>query len=881
MLSALRIFFLSFLFFIFLVLVINVIQVSLAPYRVWLEEYINYILIFLLVILITYWSKLMPTLRTVFRLSRERSDTSVLEPFASIKYLLIILTTGWLLLIFGALQEVDMFAGVNNHPARYGYIGDALILLSLLISIAKLTTPSRSRINEGAFASDDPGSYPAPTASQQQSIKYLKDILANGMPRSIALTGDWGSGKTAVYQHAKKAVSETHDDIIWVDFDPWRYASEEALVKGFYESIAKRLDEEIPGLQNVLHDMIKSVDQLVSKSDSTGIFKAFSNFAGGYMSGDANPDRIIKGLIDREGKRLIIVLDDVERQYDKERTYRALQLVHHAKTMGKDNVQVLCVFEKSTLLNAAPDHMSSREEYLEKFSEIEINVAPPEEFALRAHLEELLDDPKYAMYFPGDFDMKLSAASIRDIKSHRGIIRAFNELLLELKSTSDRVLKLGDHIESGTDAVMYVNYGDRFLMGHLKLKYPLIYRDIAENRSLYTQTKEREEDLRSIFMDQDEVKKERVEKFQRLFEDARLNADQRVSVKELLVDLFPVLSEVFDLSKRHVDTSTLRAQRRIGHRDVLDAYFALTASQDAYQRHEKWINELLKGLKGGSDDELIAMFEQYMSRSREDDSETDSITLLRNELLKTKHKAYQLRAFIAWMRVVLMDDTSNHDDDNRALGRILSAINDIIQRSPIAEKDSLSRSVFENVTLYLKKPYTALLMLLFLLPERQNDYLHDYIADKAFKQGGLYQRVLKWVDNYFFNSEVNVYSDYKYEEWAFITYQWALSIRAQGTTPNELVRGAKTRQDKVSKYLYRTLLKDDRIAHKFIVDRFKRNEDGDGWRVDAETITPHSSFTLLKLANNLIKSRLLTISDREQMIEFKESLEAFRSDLYS
>lgn len=689
------------------VLIANLFSGSLSTYRTWLEANMLVLSVLIFALLFTAWHKLMPTLRTFLKIKHGTGDGGILQKIKANRRLLILLTTSLLLFIF-SVSDTAIFESINKHPARYGYLANAFLFMFILGLIAKISAPDKAVINDGVFVNDDPRDGDKLTESQTQAASYLEEILSNGMPRSVALTGDWGSGKTAVYHKARQEASKSHSDIIWVDFDPWRYASEEALVKGFYETIAKQIDVEIPGFQNAVRSMGKGVDQLISKKDTSGIFQAISGSVKDLASSESSPDGIIKGLLDREGRRLIVVLDDIERQYDAERTYRALQLVHHAKTMGKNNVQVLCIFEKATLLRAAPLHVPSSEEYLEKFSEIEISISPPNETSLRTHLEELINDPSHSKHLPSDFDLNLSPASVRDIKSHRGVVRAFNELLLEFISTNDRNQRLKEETDED-DAITYVNYSDRFLMGHLKLKYPSIFRDIAANRDRYTQPKEREDSIRNMLMDKEELSKKRREELEALFNEAHLNNEQKDTLKDLLVDLFPALSGILNQSNSHVPLPELRTERRVGHRDVLDAYFALTTSQDAYIQHEKWIEELLTDISDADDSELMRRFEKYTENARNDNSETDSITLLRNELLKENHKAYQLRAFRSWMRVVLKDAKAVADDDNRALARILSAINDIEQRSQPEDRVDIGKFVFHKVTDYISKPYIALL----------------------------------------------------------------------------------------------------------------------------------------------------------------------------
>lgn len=862
----------SLFFSVLLIVTVNLMPQSLENLRGWAEQYSMYICLLVVVATLVYWRKLMPTVRTFASINHFEATGDPLARLNSRSKVYVLFLISVMMFIFAVFHELPIWEVLNQHPVRYGYVADIFLAVVILIMIADFAAPTEAQINMSAFAPDNPNGEISPTETQQQAIDHLANIFVSGMPRSVALNGDWGSGKTLVYKLARKDAALTNEEIIWVDFNPWQYASEEALVKGFYETIAKEIDEKIPGLQNTLIKITRSVEQLVSKSDNGNIFQMLSGIVKDVSSVNHTPDEIIKGLIRREGKRLVIVLDDIERQYDSERAFRALQLVHHAKTMGESNVQVLCIFERDALLNAVPPHVPSGQEYLEKFSEIEISLPPPTYTSLKMQLDQLIDSEAYGKLLPKDFSLEINNAIVKDIKSHRGVIRAFNELLLEFYNTKRRIQRLTTKERNKSDEIVtYVNYTDRFVMGHIKLKYPLIYRDIAENRGLYTTPKENEKELRIRFMENKELEERNAKHFKELFANQHLAEEQAETVKELLVSIFPKVYKALDSYSRSVDEAELRQNRRIGHRDVLDAYFALTASQDAYNQHREWMSELLERIEKVGDAKLITRFAAYMQKAEADKSDVDSLTLLRNELLSKRHASYQLRLFRAWLRAVLTyQATSASFDKNRIIGRILSAINDVVMRSPQEGRVALGSYVFEGVTRYLRDPYDALLLLLFLLPQRQNYYMSDYINSNAFrKTGGLYSRVLKWVDNYILTKKINVYRDYP-TEWQFILFQWSLSISVEGTEVNSQVPGSKERLDRANNYIFKLLNKDDRLAVKIIQKMLGGERDGrrleeetEGWQVNNRTLAYLNPQRLRKRIEELLTSKTLTVKERD------------------
>lgn len=823
------------------------------------------------IIVIIYWKNIAPTLRTLFGYQNRDNglDRLVITVLASA-----------LLLLFAAYGEGSMFSAAHLHQARYGYVADFVLLLGSLGLLARFFAPRSPRLDAARYVSDEPKSNKRKlTLTQEEARDVLADILSSGQPRSIALTGDWGSGKTLVYSRARDVVEHKDMNIVWVEFDPWRYASEEALVKGFYESLARTIEAQVAGYQNALREVMFGVNQFISKSDSSGIVQGITSKIDTITSKSAEPDKIIEGLLAREGKRMVVVMDDIERQYERERTYRALQLVHHAKAISS-RLQVISIFEKETLLRAAPLHVKSREAYLEKFSEIEINIPNAEVSWLRSQLEELMNSPDYESYLPEDVELDISPATMKDVGSHRGVIRAFNELLLDYHKTRNRPGGLDQRPVKN----MPVNDADRFAMGHIKLKYPLIYDDIARNRHLYTQAKEEEQTLREMFMQDDEVKAERKRHFDQLFGNADLDNEASDRVKDFLVDIFPVLNSVFNDNQRHLDLDELRENCRIGHRYVLDAYFASVQSQEAFIKSREMVNKLIEQIPKVNDTQMMELFREFMQESRNDKSEMDNETLLRNELKTSKHAAYNARGFRAWLRV-LTSDSFDGDEANRIIGRILSALNDLYLTAKPEDRIAFAEQIFDDIERYAKNPQTILLILLFLIPERGNGYFNQYVQREIQNPDGLFERLLKCVDDYFLQGDHNVFTEFKYEEYSFIVYQWALSIDA-GTRVgiNKDVSDSQERFKHVNEYVFKLLNDDDKLAFNVLKQRFWKKENDTNTnekpelRLDRDSLAPYDLQQLVSLVDKLTKSESLSRTRRRYMRLLLEQLESYISE---
>ncbi len=129
-----------------------------------------------------------------------------------------------------------------------------------------------------------------------------------------------------------------------------------------------------------------------------------------------------------EGKRLVIVIDDIERSFDGERIFRTLQLAHFAKCI--DNVQVVFLCDKDVVLKARPSHFGNPSqdatEYIEKFVEREVVVPSPRPPELRQLFFKLMSSQNQLPGFDFSED-DLSDEILSAIATPRGVIRLFNE----------------------------------------------------------------------------------------------------------------------------------------------------------------------------------------------------------------------------------------------------------------------------------------------------------------------------------------------------------------------------------------------------------------------------------------------------------------------
>ena len=82
----------------------------------------------------------------------------------------------------------------------------------------------------------------------------------------LAIYGPWGDGKTTVLNFIRKFLSED-PSVVYVTFNPWRLEGEDALLRGFFSTLADALDARLTSTTQKIGDLFKKI-QLSLETDS-------------------------------------------------------------------------------------------------------------------------------------------------------------------------------------------------------------------------------------------------------------------------------------------------------------------------------------------------------------------------------------------------------------------------------------------------------------------------------------------------------------------------------------------------------------------------------------------------------------------------------------
>ena len=293
-----------------------------------------------------------------------------------------------------------MFAWFKKKFASAGVTGNRTPTLNSTpepTQVPDLATARRAaeQVNPGQnFVADEP----ITAASQDRfrrapfAARVADTIARRGEPSSlvIGIFGPWGDGKTSVLQMMEERLG-LYDDCIVVRFNPWHFPSEEQLLRGFFSTLADALGKKLPTLKERAGELLKDYGSLLSFASLTvgglvqlrpgeatrGLGEALSNVGLNELK-----DRIER-LLDEGGKRMVIMVDDIDR-LDRTETHSIFKLVklsasfrHTAYVLAFDDEVVAAALGER--YGAGGDRAGRA--FLEKIVQVPLHLPPADQMS--------------------------------------------------------------------------------------------------------------------------------------------------------------------------------------------------------------------------------------------------------------------------------------------------------------------------------------------------------------------------------------------------------------------------------------------------------------------------------------------------------------------
>jgi len=295
----------------------------------------------------------------------------------------------------------------------------------------------------------------------------IKNIIANNLFQNsltIGLNGEWGSGKTSVFNLVKNKIS-SDDNVITMDFNPWMGFDKKVLVKDFFNSLSETLggsfSEELNSYANEILDNTNSPSFLKIIQSIT--FKKEKSLEALFED--------INKKIEKLNKKIVVFIDDVDR-LDKEEIFEILKLIR--KTANFKQMYFILAYDRAYVNNSIKDQSGvSVIKYLDKIINVEIGLPYYDKSILTKYFIELLRKnipinlQHKIEYYIKSFE---KTAFILDLNIER------EDLFLYWISNFREIKKLINSIHINySDIYSQINLVDVIQLEILKLKHPQLH----------------------------------------------------------------------------------------------------------------------------------------------------------------------------------------------------------------------------------------------------------------------------------------------------------------------------------------------------------------------------------------------------------------------
>lgn len=388
-------------------------------------------------------------------------------------------------------------------------------------------------------------------ATNIKSIKSTESL-------TISIEGEWGNGKTSL---SNLISSEIKNDVVLISFNPWMVVDFKQLTEYFFSELMKEIKHEkfeAKLKEDILKDLKKfaSIFTPDTIEIKTGIinthFKPKETFFNEKEETLYELKEKINSYLSKLPKRILIVIDDIDRLTDKETEtfFRLIKGIADFK-----NIIYLLLYDKTVVSNSLENFKEEKgEKYLDKIVQYSITVPKPHKYILKNELFKRLDEIIKELETSGKkciFDSRRWSIAMEYIDVHIKNLRDINKIVSTL---SFEYPLISDE----------VNFVDFFVISLIKIQNIKLYNSIKNNPRLY---------FEKDFFEEDDTAKERIlEVFEKEIEFK--------DYKNLLSSIFPFFREYgLTLDNPH-------KEKYIANIDNFENYFSFDVSPEHINNSE-------------------------------------------------------------------------------------------------------------------------------------------------------------------------------------------------------------------------------------------------------------------------------------------------------
>jgi predicted KAP-like P-loop ATPase len=557
------------------------------------------------------------------------------------------------------------------------------------------------------------------------------------------LYGSWGTGKTSFINLLIEKF-KSNDRFIIINFNPWYFKDEKAILTAFYNEIEKGIGKKF--IFPKLNQLLKIYQNLISTGISKLGISLSQNVKENSIETINKVKQNIESFIKKLNKKLFIIIDDMDRLQPEE-IYVVLKLVRlNAKLK---NTIFLLSFDHLVVQELLQNKFKIQPQFLEKIVQKQIHLPVVEQDIIDNFFEIQRDvvlkiigiNEDKKSQFVEDFH-KIYITSIKKFfKTLRDVKRYFNGLITTL---------LPIYTE--------VNLFDFFILEIIRIFFPKIYKDIWENPWYYIPYKWNVKDFLLSpfnFMENDDKRYKSIQEHIDNIIEENYQKDKEFLLRLLKTIFFEEVKNAFENYRQHFSPEDYREKQRITHPECFEKYF-LGRVQIESLSDEFVINTIKKWnsvVKTNNVEIILNQIEEFSNKEKTSE--------LFNKLLIFKDRLEPELINEIINLIYLKFYKAEHDNEDNLFSFLMSIINDKIQKTEIQSK-------IENII--NKTPFFFLAVRIVYSCEIKSGEIYNIYENTDIKE--LQKIVSDRLKIYFVDEERDIFEEIEYRR-DFILHQWA------------------------------------------------------------------------------------------------------------
>ncbi len=319
---------------------------------------------------------------------------------------------------------------------------------------------------------------------------FAEQIIGMQSERSFAIgiLGEYGSGKTSFINLIKKHLEGQKVDVL--NFNAWKSEKAENIQMDFFDHLASEVKESQQNLSSLLTSYSRKLSRIDSSAETLIKRVGFVNQLLNNVQTEADEYERINDILKRSDRKLVVVIDDMDRLYSNE-VIEVLRLVRN--TANFTNTFYLLAYEKGYIQNAIKEqlHVDIHVPFMDKIVQMEIPLPKREQSnlldLLKQHLSGRVSETEFQtlenVVFRHGFNKGYEHTFHDIFRNARDVIKFVNSFLISYTLLKENVL-----------------FEKLFLIELLKYRYPSFYERLYQHRDDFLAIEEKRYSYQGFYL---------------------------------------------------------------------------------------------------------------------------------------------------------------------------------------------------------------------------------------------------------------------------------------------------------------------------------------------------------------------------------------------